>query len=114
MLAAAFGSNARGAFAAPTVIVIGTGVLQGTVTSADGAAIGRATITLTGNGITHTLPVGSQGAFVVNGLAAGTYILRASAPGYDTLSSRTIDVEIGKATVLDLVMTRSATKPRLS
>jgi len=93
---------------AGNVLVLGTGAVTGTIKSADGAPIPSAVITLSGNGSDQTFPVGTSGGFAFNGLPSGTYNLRASAPGYDTLSGRTVQVSAGQGTVLELTMTRSA------
>ncbi|MBV9104333.1 MAG: carboxypeptidase regulatory-like domain-containing protein, partial [Candidatus Eremiobacteraeota bacterium] len=96
------------AIAAPSAIVVGTGTVQGFVTTSDGTPVTAAVVVVSGNGPARTLPVGTKGGFVFTGLPSGTYVVRATARGYDAVSGRTIDVEAGKMTNVDLVMARSS------
>jgi outer membrane receptor protein involved in Fe transport len=85
------------------------GTVRGTVVSADGAPVRNAVVTLSGNGPDRTEAVDSKGTFVFVGLPGGTYIVRASARGYDTNGGRTIEVNELSPSAVQLTMTRSAT-----
>jgi outer membrane receptor for ferrienterochelin and colicin len=82
-----------------------TGAL-GTVTASDGRPIAGATIILTGNGPERSAVSDVRGNFAFSGLEPGTFILRAVANGYATLSGRTIEVGSAKATSLQIVLSR--------
>jgi outer membrane receptor protein involved in Fe transport len=97
---------APAALAGPSAV--GTGAVKGAVTTADGVPIPGAVVTLAGNGPDRTLPVGTGGGFAFNGLPSGTYVVRASARGYNEVSDRTIEVGVAAVTNVDLVMMRSA------
>jgi hypothetical protein len=87
---------------------IGTGAVTGVVKSVDGTVIANAVVTLNGNGVDQSVAVGTSGSFAFSSLPAGAYNVRASAPGYDTLSGRTIQVSDAQGTAMVLTMSRSA------
>ncbi|MBO0749611.1 MAG: carboxypeptidase regulatory-like domain-containing protein, partial [Porphyrobacter sp.] len=69
-----------------------SGAIAGTVTDANGAPVGGATVVLTSQaqGQARTFTTGSGGTFTAAGLPAGQYTIDVSAPGYarthDTIS----------------------------
>lgn len=87
----------------------GTGSVSGRVTSGDGTPIAGAGVTLEGNGANRVVRADVAGRFALDGVPAGTYVIRVSALGYDRLSGGTIDVHAGEATSVALTLVRSST-----
>jgi len=75
---------------------------SGVVTSTDGAAIAGAEVTLAGNGPPLTARSGRTGAFVFPALAAGTYTLAVSAPGYNPIAARTVQIAADARTAIEV------------
>jgi hypothetical protein len=77
------------------VMVGGTGTISGTVTSADGTALGGVTVTVEGLATpasTQTLTAGNVGAYTISGLPTpGTYAVTFSLAGY---ASETLGVTL--------------------
>src|SRR5258708_15884309 len=70
--------------------------LRGIVTDPSGAGVPGATVTVNGpNGLVRVVATGGTGAYTINGLPPGTYIVRIAASGF-TLSE-TNDVELVSA-----------------
>lgn len=82
-----------------------TGSVAGTVTdSATGAAIAGATVSVG----TATTTTDTAGAYVVSGLAGGTYTLGVSASGYVS-ASQSASITAGATTTSNAALTKSAT-----
>jgi outer membrane cobalamin receptor len=82
------------------------GRASGTVTSADGAPIAGATVTLSGNGPAESAATDAKGRFAFAGLQFGPYSLAAVAHGYAPISGRTIQVRDRDLTELQLVLVK--------
>jgi hypothetical protein len=72
--------------------------ISGTATDASGAVVPTATITLThtGTGVARVATVNSVGAYRFGNIAAGNYILSATAPGFQKFSSTGIVVNVAQ------------------
>jgi outer membrane receptor protein involved in Fe transport len=96
-------------FTAPMSLpVLAAGIVvsaTGTVTSADGAPIAGARITLSGNGPSISAVSDKTGRFTFDALRPGTYTVSASAYGYTPLSGRTVAVT-SQGTSLQLTLPR--------
>ena len=70
--------------------------IAGTATDASGAVVPNASITLThtGTGVARVVTVNSVGAFRFGNIAAGNYILTATAPGFQKFSTTGIVVNV--------------------
>jgi outer membrane receptor protein involved in Fe transport len=82
--------------------------VTGTVTADDGTAIAGASVTISGHGRAETVRTDARGHFSLSAVPSGTYALDAAAPGYATLSQRTVTINPTNAT-LDLVLSRATT-----
>jgi outer membrane cobalamin receptor len=78
----------------------------GSVVSTDGAPIAGARVTLAGGGPALEARSDRNGAFVFAKLASGTYTLSVSAPGYNPISSRSVQIAAAARTTLDLTLPR--------
>ncbi|MFN7993719.1 MAG: TonB-dependent receptor [Bryobacteraceae bacterium] len=82
-----------------------SGIIRGTVTDPSGAAVGNATIEVTGTLLTRPFVTQSSatGDFRVSQVPPGTgYLLSVEAQGFRTAKLGGINVEIGKATTADI------------
>jgi outer membrane receptor protein involved in Fe transport len=82
--------------------------VTGSVTADDGTVIAGASVTIAGHGRADTARTDARGHFSLSAVPNGTYALDASAPGYATLSQRTVTIDPANAT-LDLVLSRATT-----
>jgi hypothetical protein len=81
------------------------GALRGRVTDERGALVVGAQIALTGaDGIEKTAATDAEGAYVFGGLKAGTYVLRAAAPGFSPYERQGVEVAPGRAAVVDITL----------
>ncbi len=78
----------------------------GVVTSTDGSPIAGAEVTLAGNGSPLTSRSDRSGAFLFRALAAGTYTLAVSAPGYNPITARTVQIAADAKTTIELRLPR--------
>ncbi len=78
----------------------------GSVLSTDGTPVMAAEIVLTGNGPTLRARSDKRGAFAFASLAAGTYTLSATAPGYNPIAGRTVQIGADATTDLQLRLPR--------
>ncbi|MGC1380259.1 MAG: TonB-dependent receptor [Candidatus Baltobacteraceae bacterium] len=86
--------------------------VTGTVSSADGSPIAGAAVTISSQSGTQRARTDARGSFTIAGVRAGTYTLRAAAPGYAPLSERTVTLDPRNATlavVLSAATTNSLT-----
>jgi len=88
--------------AAPTVVDV-----TGTVTAEDGTPIAGASVTLSATGLVKTARSDVTGHFVI-AVPAGTYSVRAAAPGYAMISQQTATLRESGAT-LAVVLSRATT-----
>jgi outer membrane cobalamin receptor len=80
--------------------------VAGSVNSTDGTPIAGADVTLTGNGPTLTSRSDRSGAFTFPAVPAGTYALAVSAPGYNPITARTVQVAADAKTTIELRLPR--------
>jgi Carboxypeptidase regulatory-like domain/TonB dependent receptor/TonB-dependent Receptor Plug Domain len=83
------------------------GSITGTVTSASGAALPGAQISITNvetGAITRTVTSDTQGFYIAPDLAPGSYDMRALSPGFVTQVWTTIGIAAGSVRVLNLTM----------
>lgn len=88
------------------------------ITSANGKIVGKITDAATGDpiigvnvlvvGTTHGATTDIDGKFIIIGVSAGTYTLRASQVGYAALEMKDVKVENEKVTPLDFKLSSSA------
>jgi outer membrane receptor protein involved in Fe transport len=67
--------------------------VTGSVVANDGTPIAGASIVLSAQNVSHGTRSDAHGRFVLHGVNAGTYALHAAAPGYETISQRTVTVD---------------------
>jgi hypothetical protein len=79
---------------------------SGSVSSTDGALIGGAAVTLSGNGPQRSARSDRRGAFSFPSLTPGTYTLAVTAPGYNPIDGRLVEVAANANTVFDLRLPR--------
>ena len=92
-----------------------TGSLRGSVTDPSGAAVQKATVTITGPN--KTVKIGqtdSAGVYSVTGLPPGQYTVRASAAGFALLEKTVDAVAAGRPTVLDLTLIVAAERQEMT
>src|SRR5580658_9539855 len=83
-----------------------TGTLQGLVTDPSGAAVPSATVMVTSDsGHAATAKSGRDGAYVVPGLAPGTYTVTVNAKGFQQFHSDKLQIAAGQTQKLDLPLT---------
>lgn len=102
-LAAVLAASAGAAAIAQTTIDV-----TGTVSANDGTPITGASIVLSSQAGTRSARSDARGTFVIKNVPGGTYALRATAPGYETISQRTVTVSAANPT-LDVSLAPSTT-----
>lgn len=81
------------------------GTLRGIIKDELGATIVGATVTVTDQaGVQKTVTTNGEGAYVVNGLAPGKYLVSATALGFAFSEESEIDLTAGQRAVLDLTL----------
>jgi len=82
------------------------GTIQGSVYDQSGGAIVGATVTVVdvARGVTRTLTTDSAGAYVAPNLIPGTYTVRGTANGFQTLEHANISLEVGQTVRVDVVL----------
>lgn len=89
----------------PAVAQTGAGEVHGTITDPSGALIASATVTLSGPaGVSKSATTGRDGAFRLTGVAAGTYQLTVTAPGFAPSTVENIPMTAGKAMMENVVL----------
>jgi len=81
-----------------------SGQFVGRITDAQGAVVQKATVKVTniGTNIVQTAVTNSQGDFVITPVAAGKYSLSVTAPGFETATTSSIEVQVGQIVREDL------------
>ncbi|HEX8805867.1 MAG TPA: TonB-dependent receptor, partial [Candidatus Aquilonibacter sp.] len=82
--------------------------VYGTVAASDGSAIGGAIVTLSGTKVALRAVSDRAGHFELRTPSAGTYVVVASAPGFQTLSERIVTI-VQQGTRLMLTLSRATT-----
>lgn len=85
-----------------------TFTVHGTVTANDGTPIAGATVTVAAPGVSLAGRSDARGAFVLLIVRGGTYALHASAPGYQSISQRTVTLDASSST-LSIVLSPATT-----
>lgn len=81
------------------------GSISGAVTTAGGAAMVSATVTLSGlGGFLRTSAVSADGLYLLQDLPSGNYTLKATAAGFASYQAEQVSVAIGRTTRLDFPM----------
>ncbi|MGA8575751.1 MAG: TonB-dependent receptor [Candidatus Cybelea sp.] len=73
--------------------------VTGSVSANDGTPIAGASIVLSAQNVSHSARSDAHGRFILCDVKAGTYALHAAAPGYETISQRTVTVDAANATL---------------
>jgi hypothetical protein len=91
-------------FASLGVAQLDTGTISGTVTDPSGAAVPGAAITIRNveTGITRTSETNAAGRYEAVALPVGTYEVRASLAGFQTLVRSGITLTVGRNAVVDM------------
>jgi hypothetical protein len=89
-----------------------TGTLSGTVTVQGGAGLAGATVATSTGGYTTTS--GSNGAFSIPNVAAGTYSVTASKAGYTPQTKSSIQINAGQTTTTIFTLSPSAPVDKLT
>ena len=83
-----------------TALLAQNSLLRGVVTDESGAAVPGATVTLAGpSRLKKTAVTGGDGAYIFSGLAAGDYVVQASAPQLALAQPRTVTIGSGAVTL---------------
>jgi hypothetical protein len=86
-----------------------TGSIAGTIVDVNGAIVVGANVTAVGSdGKEKTTTSNKNGEFTINGLAAGTYILRVIAPNFQLFENPEVAVTSGKKSELSVTLTVQA------
>ena len=96
---------------APGAFAQGRAALSGTVTDAQGALIPNATVTLTqvSTGAVTTVTSNASGNYVFPSLAAATYSITGSAPGFKNFVQKGIVLQADQSVTVDLALQLGAT-----
>ncbi len=95
-----------------TRTAVGVQALRGTLKDEAGAALVDAEVRLVApDGTPRTVRSGADGRFALEDLAAGTWLVAAVAPGFQTQAT-SVDVSAGRVTVLDLILLRDTENVR--
>jgi hypothetical protein len=83
-----------------------TGQITGTVRDNTGAVVSGAKITIhdTAKGADRTTTSNSDGEYLVSGLGVGTYDVIVAAPGFKTYQAKSLKLDIGQKTRVDVEM----------
>lgn len=82
--------------------------VTGSVVANDGTPIAGASIVLSSHNGSESARSDATGAFVIHNVRPGTYALHAGAPGYQTISQRTVTVDANNST-LEIAMSPATT-----
>ncbi len=73
--------------------------VTGRVGASDGTPVAGATISISAGNFSRSSRSDARGEFIFAGVRGGTYALRAVAPGYQSISQRTITIRPGSASI---------------
>jgi hypothetical protein len=92
--------------ATPLYAQVDTGTILGTVTDTSGASVTGASVTLTNQGTNAALTTttGQDGSYRFTPVRIGTYKLKASLQGFQTVEQRDITVNVGADVVVDFAL----------
>ena len=85
---------------------VDTGTILGTVTDTSGAEVHGATVTLTNEGTNASLATttGSDGTYKFTPVRIGSYKLTATLQGFQTVTQRNVNVNVGQDVVVDFTL----------
>jgi outer membrane cobalamin receptor len=95
-----------GWFRVPATAAPNDATAAGSVISVDGTPVPGARVTLVGNGPGLSASSDRNGAFVFRSVAAGTYTLIVTAPGYNPIAGQLVQIAPHAATRIDLRLPR--------
>jgi hypothetical protein len=89
-----------------------TGTITGFVTDPSGAAVPRATVTITniGTAFQKTLQTDARGSFIASSLPLGNYVVSAKASSFAEAKSQAIVLNVGATVNVNLALSVEATK----
>ncbi len=79
-----------------------TGIIEGTVSDAQGANIAGATVLVEGNAFSRSVTTDADGHYRILQVPAGTYSITTSAPNFATERSEDVHITLGRATTADV------------
>ncbi len=92
-----------------------TASLRGTVFDPSGAAVPKATITLTGpNNVVKVAETDDNGAFTIAGISGGTYTVRVAATGFNLLEKTDLQISTGRPTTFEAKLTVASEKQEVT
>ncbi len=99
-----------GACLAGSQLAVAQGLVDvaGAVVAEDGSPIANATVVLSSAAGPKRARSDARGAFILRGVSPGTYTLAATAPGYQTISQRTVTIS-GESVALSVVLFAATT-----
>src|SRR5436309_4162762 len=92
--------------ATPLRAQVDTGAILGTVTDTSGGAVTSASVTLTNQGTNAALTIttGADGGYKFTPVRIGTYKIKVSLQGFQTVEKRDITVNVGADGVVDFTL----------
>jgi len=92
--------------ATPLRAQVDTGAILGTVTDTSGGAVTSASVTLTNQGTNAALTIttGADGGYKFTPVRIGTYKIKVSLQGFQTVEKRDITVNVGADVVVDFTL----------
>ncbi|MDP9049767.1 MAG: carboxypeptidase regulatory-like domain-containing protein [Acidobacteriota bacterium] len=87
-----------------------SGTISGSIATVDGNQLPEATITVTGeDGFQRSKVASSEGTFSVVDIPSGAYTVRASSPGFATVTQPAVSVAVGRNTQLTFTLSVAGT-----
>ena len=89
--------------------------LRGSVTDATGAVLTNAAVTITevGTNVTQTTKTDSSGYFILRALRPSIYVVRASAPGFQTVERKDVVLAVDQETSLNFTLRPAGTSTEI-
>ena len=80
--------------------------IRGLVTDASGAVLPKATITITevGTNVSQTAKTDGSGEYTLRALRPSTYMVKATAPGFQTVEQKGVVLAVDQATTLNFTL----------
>jgi Carboxypeptidase regulatory-like domain len=92
-----------------------SGTISGSIATVDGSQLPGATITVTGeDGFERSKIVSPEGMFSLVDIPSGTYTVRASSPGFATVTQSAVAVAVGRNTQLTFSLSVAGTSQTVS
>jgi len=93
----------------------GPGSLRGTILDPSGAAVPKATVTVTGgNNVVKVGQTDDNGAFAIAGIPAGKYTVRVIATGFTLLEKTDVDIPAGRPLTFDAKLSLEESKQEVT